>query len=155
VALVIAGKPTTAANPSQRPLNTPPLWQHHEAVPVTAAHDLQFPNAGSRDNGLHLLPLIARICDDALHKRKAAARLPQQRLGPVPVLHMGRMNRDGQQEAKRVGQDVALATKDLLARIKAGRVERRPPLRAPRTVWLSMIAVVGLASRPAVSRVST
>jgi hypothetical protein len=36
---------------------------------------------------------------------------------------MGRMNGDGQQEAKRVGQDVALAAKDLLARVIAGSSE--------------------------------
>jgi hypothetical protein len=31
----------------------------------------------------------------------------------------------------------------------------KPPLRAPLAVWLSMMAVVGLASRPACSRAST
>src|ERR687894_623939 len=43
----------------------------------------------------------------------------------------------------------------LVAGIVAGRIKRSPPLRAPFAVWLSMIAVVGLASRPAFSRTST
>ena len=38
------------------------------------------------------------------------------------------------------------------AAIIAVRVDRRPPFSAPFTLWLSMIAAVGLASRPACSR---
>jgi hypothetical protein len=37
------------------------------------------------------------------------------------------MNNDAQQEAERVDEDVALAARDPLARIKALRVERRAP----------------------------
>jgi hypothetical protein len=77
------------------------------------------------------------------------------------------MNADGQQQSKSVGQDVALAAQHLLACVprvqppagprtgSAGQVERGPPLTAPFAPWLSMIAVVGLASRPAFSRTST
>ena len=41
------------------------------------------------------------------------------------------MNRDAQQEAERVDQDVPLAAEDLLARIIALRIERSPPFGAP------------------------
>ena len=122
---------------------------------VTAAHDLEFPRTGAGHDSLHLATLIACVGNDALDKGKAPARLPQQRLGPVSILHAGRMDTDGQEQAERVGQDVALAAKDLLARVIAGRVKRGPPLTAPFALWLSMMAVVGLASRPAVSRTST
>jgi len=153
--LVVTGQPTTAADPGQRPLNNPSFREHHKAVPVTAAHNLEFPLPSPGDNGLHLAALVARIRDDALQKRKAPARLPQQSLCAIPILYAGRMNADCEEQAQRVGQDVALAAKHLLARVVAGRVERGPPLRAPFALWLSMIAVVGLASRPAVSRTST
>lgn len=132
----------------------PALRYHHKAVPVTAAHNRQLPRAGAGDDGLHLAALIARIRDDALQKRKAAACLPQQGLGPVPVLHTRGMHADAQQQAERVGQDVALAARRLLGRVIARRVERGPPLGAPLAVWLSRMAVVGLASRPALSRTS-
>ena len=155
VPLVVTGEPTTAADPGQRPLNNPPLREDDKPVPVTAAHDLELPGAGSGDDGLHLATLIACIRDDALQKRKAPARLPQQSFCAIPILYAGRMNTDRQQQAERIGQDVALAAKDLLARVIAGRVERGPPLTAPFALWLSMIAVVGLASRPAFSRTST
>lgn len=60
-----------------------------------------------------------------------------------------------QQHAVGVGQQVVLAADGLLARVVAGRVERRAPFYAAFAVWLSMIAVVGLASRPACSRTAT
>jgi hypothetical protein len=124
-------------------------------VAVTAAHDLEFPRTGAGHDSLHLATLIACVGNDALDKGKTPSSLPQQRLGPVSILHAGRMDTDGQEQAQRVGQDVALAAQDLLARVIAGRVKRGPPLTAPFVLWLSMMAVVGLASRPAVSRTST
>jgi hypothetical protein len=65
------------------------------------------------------------------------------------------MHDDREQHADGVGQQVTLAADDLLARVVAGRVERRSPFCAPFAVWLSMIAVVRLASRPAPSRTAT
>jgi hypothetical protein len=59
------------------------------------------------------------------------------------------------QQALGVDQDVALLAFDLLACIVARRVDAGPPFSAPFTLWLSMIAAVGLASRPACSRHST
>jgi hypothetical protein len=65
------------------------------------------------------------------------------------------MHDDGEQHADGVGRQMTLAADDLLARVVAGRIERRAPFCAPVAVWLSMIAVVGLASRPACSRTAT
>ena len=153
--LVVTRKATAAADPGQGPLNDPSLREDDKPVPVTATHDLEFPCAGSGDDGLHLATLIACVGDDALDERKTLSSLPQQRLGPVSILHAGRMDTDGQEQAQRVGQDVALAAQDLLARVIAGRVKRGPPLTTPFALWRSMMAVVGLASRPSVSRTST
>ncbi len=94
---------------------------------VTAAHDLEFPRTGAGHDSLHLATLIACVGNDALDKGKTPSSLPQQRLGPVSILHAGRMDTDGQEQAQRVGQDVALAAQDLLARVIAGRVKRGPP----------------------------
>jgi hypothetical protein len=65
------------------------------------------------------------------------------------------MHHDREQQAERIGQQVALAACDLLGGIVAGRVERSAPFCAALAVWLSMMAVVGLASRPAASRTAT
>jgi len=55
-----------------------------------------------------------------------------------------REHSDTQEEAKGIDQDVPL--------IEALRVERRVPFCAALAVWLSIIAVGGLASRPVLAR---
>ena len=56
------------------------------------------------------------------------------------------------QQALRIDQDVTLLALDLLPSVVAMRVDRDPPFSALLTLWLSMIAAVGLGSRPANSR---
>jgi hypothetical protein len=58
------------------------------------------------------------------------------------------------QQALRIDKHVPLLALDLLARIVAGRIDAGPPFSALLTLWLSMMAAVGLASREAVSRQS-
>jgi hypothetical protein len=62
------------------------------------------------------------------------------------------MDHGAQEQAQRVDQDVPLLAFDLLACVKALRVDARAPFSALFTLWLSMIAAVGLASLPACSR---
>jgi len=56
------------------------------------------------------------------------------------------------QQALRIDEDVPLLALDLLARVIARRIDAAPPFSTLFTLWLSMIAAVGLASRPASSR---
>ena len=72
----------------------------------------------------------------------------------VAVLDVGGMHDGVHQQALRIDEDVPLLTLDLLACIVARRVDRRPPFSALLTLWLSMIAAVGLASREAAWRQS-
>lgn len=58
------------------------------------------------------------------------------------------MNLQSNKMALRVGDDVALAPLDLLARIEAPQT----PLSLVFTDWLSITPADGLASRPALSR---
>lgn len=153
--LEVAGQTPVAADPSDGALDDPALGQDDEAVAVAAAHDLDLPLAGAGDGSGHLRPLVSGVADDALDEREQSPRLSQQRLGAVAILHAGGMHADREQHPDGVGQQVALAADDLLARVVAGRIERRAPFCAPFAVWLSMIAVVGLASRPACSRTAT
>jgi hypothetical protein len=59
------------------------------------------------------------------------------------------------QQALRVDEDMPLLTLNFFARIVTMRVDGRPPFSALFTLWLSMMAAVGEASRPALSRHST
>ena len=60
-----------------------------------------------------------------------------------------------EQQALSVDQDMTLLAPDLLAAVIARRVNAGPPFSALLTLWLSMIAALGLASRPANSRHAT
>jgi hypothetical protein len=118
-----------------------------------ALDDLDRPGAGLCQRCRQLRSLIVGIGEDAFDEGKAAARATvedQQRA--IAILQIGRVDDDVQQEAERVDEDVPLAARDLLARVIPRRIDRRPPFCAPLALWASMIATVGLASRPACSR---
>ena len=128
VALEVARETAVAADPRQSPLDDPAFWQDDEAVQLVALDDLQPPSAALGDGGRRLRSLVAGIGEDALDEREEAARASvENEPRAVAVLHVGRMDDDIQQEAERVDENMPLAARDLLARIKALRVERRAP----------------------------
>ena len=88
-------------------------------------------------------------------ERAQPEQRPHQQHAAVAVLDVGGVDDRLHQQALGVDQDVALLALDLLAGVVARRVDAAPPFSAPLTLWLSMIAAVGLASRPACSRHST
>jgi len=65
------------------------------------------------------------------------------------------MHHGMEQQTQRIYQDVTLLALDLFARIIAMRIDAGPPFSALLTLWLSMIAAVGLASRSTFSRHAT
>ncbi len=73
----------------------------------------------------------------------------------VAVLDIGGMNDGVEQQTQRIYENMALLALDLLARIVAMRIDAAPPFSALFTLWLSMMAAVGLAWRPPCSRHST
>ena len=127
VALEVAGQAAVAADPGKGALDDPALGQDDEAMGIAALDDLQGPRAGFGDNLGHLRPLIAGVGKDAFDERKGSPRGAQDLARAIAILHVGGVDRDAQQEAQRIDQDVALAAGDVLARIKALRVERRAP----------------------------
>jgi len=128
VALEVARQASIAADPGEGSLDDPAFGQDDELVQFVSFDDLDDP--GSRPSGAlrHAWTLIAGIGKDALDEREEAARaLVENELRAVAILHVSRVDNNGQQEAERIDEDVTLATRDLLARIKALRVERRAP----------------------------
>ena len=100
--------------------------------------------------------LVAAVGKNAFDEGEQTAGAPaEHQCDTVAILNVGGMNSNAQQQTERVDEDMALASRDLLARIEALRVERRAPFWAALPLWLSMIATVGLASRPACSRTAT
>lgn len=122
---------------------------------VGSFDDRQTPRSGGRNRAGGFRPLIASIRKDRFDERKSPARVSENQPRSVAILHTVGMDDDVQQEAERVDKDMALAARDFLAGIEALRIERRAPFEAALALWLSMIAAVGLASRPAASRTAT
>lgn len=76
----------------------------------------------------------------------------QDKEATVAVLYVGWMNNQIEHQAERIDKDVTLLAFDFLAGVVARWVNLRPPFSAPLTLWLSMMAAVGLASRSVRSR---
>lgn len=70
----------------------------------------------------------------------------------VTILNIGRMNDRMKQKTLSIYKDMALLALDFLAAIIARRINRGPPFSALLTLWLSIMAAVGLGSRSACSR---
>ena len=120
-----------------------------------ALDDLKGPRTGVGGGLGGPRPLIAGIGEDAFDEREGATCLAQNLVHAIAILDVGGMDDDAQEEAERVDEDVPLAPRDLLARIIALRVHRRPPFCAALALWLSMIAALGLTARPSFSRTAT
>jgi hypothetical protein len=95
---------------------------------------------------------IGAIGKQLAQERELSEQARQQQHATVAVLNVGRHDQRVQHQPERVNEKVALLALDQLTCIEAVRIDRRPPFSALFTLWLSMIADVGLASRPADSR---
>ena len=99
-----------------------------------------------------LRSLIATIGKYLANEGKHAEQGFQDQYAATAVLKVSRMDHGVQQQAYRVNEDMPLLAFDLLARIISMSVDAGPPFSALFTLWLSITAAVGLASRPACSR---
>jgi hypothetical protein len=150
--LDIFGKAAAAAEPRKCSLDDPPLRKHFKALRlVRALDDLQLPIAERPHGGGRRSALVSTVSEDPLDEGKRPARLLEQRQGAVAILDVGGVDVCGEDQAERVDQDVALLAFDLLPGVIARRVDTSAPFSALFTLWLSMIATLGLASLPASS----
>ena len=122
--LEVAGEASIAADPGEGALDNPALGKHFEPWHVVALDDLEPPSACLGDGRRHLRSLIAAVGVDQLDEWEPSSRMAQQLVSAVAILYIARMYDDAQHQAKRVDHDVALATRDLLARIEALVIDR-------------------------------
>ncbi len=101
---------------------------------------------------VELRSLIGRIGKQLLQERMQPEHRGEQHDAAFAILDVGGMDDGVQQQTQRVYENVALFALDLLARIIAMRIDAGPPFSALFTLWLSMMAAVGLASRSSCSR---
>jgi len=70
----------------------------------------------------------------------------------ITILNVGGVHDGVDQQALRVDKNVPLLALDLLSRVVTRQINRGPPFSALFTLWLSITAVVGLASLEPASR---
>ena len=97
-------------------------------------------------------PGIGTVGKERLQERKHAEEGRQQQDATIAVLNVRRVNDRMQQQALCIYENVPLLALDAFARVKARRIDPRPPFSALFTLWLSMMQAVGPASRSACSR---
>jgi hypothetical protein len=95
------------------------------------------------------LVVVTAVGEDARDERIQGTGGAEQRPAAVAILNARRMRFEQERTSVGVDDDVALAPVDLLACIIAARATG---FRGLDTLWLSMIAAEGLASRPTRSR---
>jgi uncharacterized membrane protein YedE/YeeE len=103
--------------------------------------DLDADIGGRRD----AFRVVAAVGPDQADEREEGARDLRRRSTAVAVLDIAGMGFDKQGASIAIDQSMTLAPRDLLACIVAAR----PPLSVVFTLWLSMIAALGLTSRAA------
>ena len=100
-------------------------------------------------------PLIGAVGKQFLKEWKQAFHRRQKYDGAIAILNAGGMHDGVEQQTQRIYQYMALFAFDLFPRIIAMRIDASPPFSALFTLWLSIMAAVGLASRSACSRHAT
>ena len=101
---------------------------------------------------LEMRSLVAGVGEEFLQERIHSEQSGEQQNAAVTVLDIGRMNDGMEQQTQCVYENMALLALDLFARIIAMRIDVGPSFSALFTLWLSMTAAVGLASRSPCSR---
>ncbi len=99
-----------------------------------------------------LRSLISAIGEEFVQERKHPKQRCHDQNAALAILDIGRMNDGVEQEAYCIDENMPLLALDLLARIVTMRIDAGPPFSALFTLWLSMMAAVGLAARRSCSR---
>ncbi len=152
--LPILCQSSASVEPSEGSLDDPALGQNDEFLcGIGPLDDFDIDLAAyPLETCLELRALVAAICVELDEERKQSEHRAHQQHAAITILHVGCVYKSKQQQTLGIYGDMALLALDLLAGIIARRVNAGPPFSALLTLWLSIMATVGLASRPACSR---
>src|SRR4051794_14487697 len=149
----VLGQSTAAVQPSYGAFDDPSARQHLKSSGrLGSLDDFQSDPCCPTHRAGCLLALVSAIRDHPLQKGKEPPHRLQNTQAAITILHVPRQNGAAEHQAERVHNRVALAPFDPLGRIIAHRIDRASPLSAPFTLWMSTMAVVGLASLSTISR---
>jgi hypothetical protein len=133
------------------------VWNNTDLAVSVLNPMLRFERAWRRTDASEGLLSGRTICSEEVWRISAVGRRVAILSYPTSPGRIGRgepcrARRRQQEQALRIDEDVPLLALDLLARVVTPRINRRSPFSALLTLWLSMIAAVGFASREAASR---
>ena len=119
---VVLGEPTISTQPGEGALDHPALGQHAKAVRGSVLGNGDETTTGEcLAGGFDHRAGIAAVGIQDGQARDDTLKPWQQRHRAGPVLNIGRVGQDGEQEPERVDDDVALAASHFLAGIPAAR----------------------------------
>ena len=151
--LEVFGQAAVAVEPGESSLDRPASWQELKSRgSIGPLDDLDLPLPVSGQRRRQLPAGIAAIGKDMAQPGEPVADRGEQSGRPIAILDIAGVDPGREEVPGGVGNDVALATVDLLARIIPSRPGSTPPLSVVLTDWLSITPADGLASRPARSR---
>jgi hypothetical protein len=155
--LPILGQPPAAIKPGNGALDDPAFGQHHKSLGLIGAlDDFSFEMGQDFRQGIaEFRPLIATVGKQLFQERIHPEQGRKKQDAAVAILDVGGMNDGMEQQTQRIYEKMALLALDLFACIIAMRIDACPPFSALFTLWLSMMAAVGLASRSPCSRHAT
>ena len=119
--LPILGKPATATEPANGPLDNPAQGFNDEALGMVGTSD-DFDHQvrhGVGDTMLEDRPRVSAVGEQLAEERKLSEQGGQQQDATVAILNVGGGHQCVQHQAERINQDMALLALDQLAGIKA------------------------------------
>lgn len=149
----ILGKPSASSEPGKSSLDDPSPRQDDEGLRLIGAlDDLDVDLSHDFfDGGAKQRALISAIGVELQQERKHAEHRRHDKFATVAILDVGRVHDGVDQQALRIDDNVTLLALDLFARVVPRRIVG-PPFSALLTLWESITAAVGLASRPIAPR---
>jgi hypothetical protein len=109
--LKVFGQATVAIEPGERPFDHPPAGKHDEAANVSF-DDLDRPAAESGESLGQFVPGIGTIGEEVAQPGEEIVNGFDNERGAIAVLNIGGVNLGADEEANRIGDDMALASFD-------------------------------------------
>ena len=121
--LKVFGQPAVAIEPSEGPFDYPAAGEHNEAGSVSF-DDLDRPAAEFGESFGQFVPRIGTIGEEMAQPGEEIVNGFDNERGAVAVLNISRVNLGADEEANRIGDDMALAPVDLFAGVIPARDRR-------------------------------
>jgi hypothetical protein len=149
--LIIFAQTPIPSQPGKCSLNDPTPRQYLEPLDLLLAfYNLEDPTIHTL-HPLNQFTCVTPIRPNQPQARKLLLDLLKNQPGSISVLDRGFVNHNGQDQSQSIDQDVTCSARYLFPCI----IATRPPFSVVFTLWLSIIAALGLISRPSALRTSS